>query len=102
MNVHDNLPIIGVILGGKPYRIRLQYPGERYYPSGPWYDIPELVADLDNNKVMRYRSPNVRPMWKLSVTEFRMFSRADDITHLRDNARELTRLKKKNATKKKV
>ena len=93
-------PFVGIIIGGIPYRIRLQYPGDVFYPKGPWYDIPELVANLEENVVMRYRASSPRPFCRLSCLEIRMFRNAEDITDLQNNLKELKRIK--NGQRKKV
>jgi hypothetical protein len=87
------IPRIGVLLGGKAYTLKLQYPGDVYYPQGLWFDLPELVVNLDERQVMRYRSSTPRPTWKVSVMEMRRFSSAQDISHIIDNSTELKRLK---------
>ena len=84
---------MGIILGGSAFVLSPQYPGDAYYPSGPWYDLPELVVNLDEEQVLRYKSDTPRPRWKLSVMEIRRFNKAPDITKHRDNRKELTRLK---------
>ena len=90
---YDEQPVVGVMLGGKPFRLTLQYPGDIYYPSGAWYDLPELVAHIKSRQVLRYRSESTRPTWSLTVAELRKFHSSPDITHLRDNRKELEKLK---------
>jgi hypothetical protein len=90
---------IGIILGGVPYIIELQYIGQLYHPSGPWYDVPDLVVNLSTTLIMRSRGKYVsRPvgMATLSVLEVRKFKRAENITHLRDNKKGLQQLRDKN------
>jgi len=87
------VPTVGIILGGSAFVLSVQYPGDVFYPSGPWYDIPELVVNLEEEQVLRYKSRTPRPRWKLSAMEKRRFNKAPDITKLRDNRKELTRLK---------
>ena len=93
-------PEIGVVLAGKYYRLTLQYPGDLYYPSGPWYAIPDLVVYLKERQILRYRSKDPIKSWKISVGEYRKFRNAPDISHLRDNKKELEKIK--NGKKKKV
>ena len=93
-------PEIGVVIAGKYYRLTLQYPGDLYYPSGPWYSIPELVVYLKERQVIRHRSNVPRHSWKLTVGEYRKFRSAPDISHIRDSKKELEKIK--NAKRKKV
>ena len=87
------VPKIGIILGGSAFVLSLQYPGDAFYPAGPWYDLPELVVNLEEEQVLRYKASIPRPRWKLSVKEIRRFHKAPDITQYRDNRQELKRLK---------
>ena len=87
---------VGIILGGKAYTLLFDYPGCYFYPKGPWYDTPEMVVNLKERVIMRYKGPRRSTPGKLTKPEFELFRRARPLTHLAENAKELKRLKEAN------
>jgi hypothetical protein len=62
------------------------------HPSGPWYDISDMVVDLDNNIIMkRKRVPGEqrRLQGRLTKVELREFKRAPNVTAYAENFNKL-------------